>query len=188
MAIALLPGLELKPMDHARADSQPACSMASVTSERKMRRALDEAIAAADADAVMELLNGTSDLEVAVALRAVWLPLAQELSTDTSVLDGDGQVGRLLRQQIRAALLREPPAPLSRWLVPARPADITATHLAALVLSRLGMGTGMWFWPFPPPGPSLVVGDFGRSSVPAPGHLPIHADSVTWPPLSPLVA
>ena len=166
---------------------EPISETPMVATDGLLRRAVQNAIAQGDADQVVRLLACADEVHVAVAIRALWLPVAEELSSDGSTLDGDGRLGQLLRQQIRAALLRESQAPFSRWLVPARLADTTAVHLAALVLTRHGMGARIWPWPLPAPGPALVVGD-DVGECPGHDHIPIRTETRAWPPLAALVA
>jgi len=110
----------------------------------------------------VRLLDHAGDIPVAMAIRALWLPLAQELSRSGSTFD-DGRVGQLLRQHIRTALLDEIDVPVCRWVMPMTATDLTATHLAALILTRCGVGSRVWpWWPMPAPGPSILVGDGDR--------------------------
>ncbi len=161
-----------------------------VAPEALLRRAMLSAINADDADQVARLLHCATDVDVVVAIRALWLPLTEVLGRAETTLDRDGDLGYLLRQQIRSALLAESPIPVSRWLVPATVADTTAAHLAALVLTRRGMGARVWPWPLPAPGPALQIG--GRQAeLDGLDHLPVHGDNgdiSAWPPLAALVA
>lgn len=158
-----------------------------VAPEALLRRAMLSAIKMDDADQAERLLRCAADVPVVVAIRALWLPLTEELGRADSACDRDGQLGHLLRQQIRSALLAESPLPVSRWLVPSTVADTTAAHLAALVLTRLGMGARVWPWPLPAPGPTLHVGD-GAPSVSGNDQIPVLGETSAWPPLAALVA
>ena len=180
MSVALAPA---SAFDSSVSSSVTPC----VAPETLLRRAMLSAIHAGDADQAARLLHCASDVEVAVAIRALWLPVTEELGREGSTLDRDGALGYLLRQQIRSALLAESPAPVSRWLVPGTLADTTAAHLAALVLTRQGMGVRVWPWPLPAPGPTLQIGD-RPAEVIGHEHIPVHGDISAWPPLAALVA
>lgn len=155
-----------------------------------LRNAVLTALRQRDSLTLKSILEQSGILRVEVALRIVWLPVALGLSAWERVGNQfpDGPtIGRLLRSQTRSALLALPEQPVSRWLVPSTLHDTTTAHLAALALSLRGMGTRVWTWPLPPPGPALLVGDAG-SQLATCGRIPTLSDEPGWPTLASLVA
>lgn len=162
-----------------------------VDAETLLRHAMHSAINLRDAEQVQRLLTCTEDVSTSVAIRALWLPIVEMLGRDGAAFDGDGQLSHLVRQQIRAALLREDNVPVSRWLVPVTLADTTAAYLTALILSRCGMGARVWPWLLPAPGRMLMVGDSDAALLHHQSRherIPIHDETLNWPPLAALVA
>ncbi len=162
-----------------------------VDAESLLRRAMQSAINLHDAEQVRRLLASAGDVSTAVAIRALWLPVVEMLGRDGPAFDGDGLLSHLVRQQIRAALLNEAHMPVSRWLVPVTLADTTAAYLTALVLVRSGMGARVWPWLLPAPGRLLMVGDCEAALLPHQSlheRIPIHDETLNWPPLAALVA
>jgi hypothetical protein len=162
-----------------------------VDAEALLGRAMHSAINLRDAEQVQRLLASADDVSTAVAIRALWLPIVEMLGHDGVAFDGDGQLSHLVRKQIRAALLLEDDVPISRWLVPVTLADTTAAYLTALVLSRCGMGTRVWPWLLPAPGRLLMVGDSEAALLQHQSRherIPIHGETLNWPPLAALVA
>lgn len=174
------------PLAGVLADLPPAGTPVS----SHLRGRVIDALRERDSATLKAVLDETAALRPEVALRSVWLPLA--LGIDAWEAAGDPlpegrALGRTLRAQTRAALLTMPEQPVSRWLVPSTLHDTTAAHLAALALSLRGMGTRVWTWPLPPPGPVLLVGDAG-SPLPVDGRIPTLSDEPGWPTLAALVA
>jgi hypothetical protein len=127
-----------------------------------LRNDVVEALGRRDREALFELLDEAPLIRPDVAAQAVWLPLVLGLGAwDAAArpLDGDDQLGRILRTQLRETLQRMPELPLSRWLIPATTSDINAAHLAVVMLAEGGVGARVWPWPMPAPGPSLVIAD-----------------------------
>lgn len=157
---------------------------------RDLRTLVLAALRQRDGTTLKALLGETAILQVDVALRAVWLPVALGIGAWEAIgnplLDGPA-LGRQLRSQTRVALLSLPEQPVSRWLVPSTLHDATTAHLAALALSLRGMGARVWTWPLPPPGPALLVGDAG-SGLTNDGRIPTLSDDPGWPSLAALVA
>lgn len=162
-----------------------------IDAETLLHRAMRCAIHLHDAEQVRRLLLCVDGISTSIAIRALWLPIVEMLGRDGTAFDGDGQLSHLVRQQIRAALLVEADLPVSRWLVPVTLADTTAAYLTALVLSRCGMGTRVWPWLLPAPGRMIMVGDSEAALLQHPSRherIPIHDETLNWPPLAALVA
>ena len=162
-----------------------------VDAETLLRHAMHSAINLRDPEQIRRLLICADDVSTAVAIRALWLPIVEILGHHGAAFDGDGQLSHLVRQQIRAALLREDNVPVSRWLVPVTLADTTAAYLTALILSRCGMGARVWPWLIPAPGRLLMVGDSDAALLHHQSpheRIPIHDETLNWPPLAALVA
>jgi hypothetical protein len=151
-----------------------------------LRQAMLCALQQDDEDQVLRLLDTGNVLALESVIRFSWLPLAEELARDRSVIDGDGRLELQLRQRIRNVSLLETDLPITYMLVPAKRTILPAACLAALVLTRRGTLAHVWRWPMPPQGTILTVGD-EADRLAGDGHLPIHGETLRWPSLAALV-
>jgi hypothetical protein len=162
----------------------------ATSAAHELRDMVLEAIRGRDGAMLSDLLNECHVFRSEVAMRNIWLPMALGLdawSASGETLANSEELSQTIRRHTRQALLALPALPVSRWLVPATPHDVTSTHVAALALAIRGLGTSIWMWPLPAPGPTLIVGDTGFN-MDSQGYIPTRSHIPGWPALAALVA
>lgn len=162
------PSRELPPWQAVAAPAMAAAVLASQAQPRdpkesRRQTAVATALGRLDGNAAAAALTPPENLaqEIMGFLPAYALAVATSASFTRLglVLDGGERLLRLIRQQIREGLLALGPLSGAAWLVPASADDLSAAHVAALLLTRDGAPARPWLWPGRPDhGPFHILG------------------------------